>query len=154
MTVRCFAAVLLACIVAAGCDSSSPTKPGPGVPSIQISVIPNPIKAAVKGTSGEVLQCELTVQVTFRETAGGAGRIRQVDITTSSTGPGGTHQAGLRMHVDIPFEAGGSFSTTYTQQFDTGADGSKITFRISAEGVDAQERDFHTGDFEFPVVLQ
>jgi hypothetical protein len=111
------------------------------------------LTASLRSVSADAARFVLAAQVTFAESAGGAGRITRVSVTIESRGPGSLHASGVLSEQQLSIPAHGTVTVTYTVEFDVGWGENEVVWRLSAEGVDARERPFQVPQVELPVAV-
>ena len=143
---------ILALSVAACGSGASPTSPTPAPapqPQITIQVSPNPLPATQKSVTANSATFTISVNITYRETAGASATITLVSGTVVRQPGGSTSTGSLPTSLAVP--ALGSATDTYTQDFDVTADVDSVVWRLSVTGTDAHGRTFTVTAADVPV---
>lgn len=144
-----FGLVLAACGGGSSPSSPTPQPLTPPAPVVQVQVSPNPLSATLKTAGSTSSTFEVAPQITFKETAGGSGRITKVYATVVRMP--GSQSTNASLAVNLSFSAYGSVSDGYTQKFEVTAETTGVSWKFYAEGTDAQGRAFTTATAEVTV---
>ncbi len=110
---------------------TAPTAPSPpGLASVRATISPNPLPAA-PDSSGGPAHYKVSADVTYRETAGTAGRITRVTLTIVRSPSGTAINTTLDRNMSVP--ANGSATESIVMAFDIGSDTGAV-WRLTASG--------------------
>ncbi len=135
--------VFLLPTIACGGSSGSPTAPSPpvmAVAQVSVQVSPSPVPATRVSTGQTSATFRIAMTLTFRETAGTAAQITQ--LTGTFTQQPGAQTSGGTATVSLSLPANGSYSESFTQEFEVTSEVETVSWRVSASGTDASGRAF------------